>query len=75
MITYYKCDYNKIPLKEAIRVLYGKDIPYTNYAYEQYKRGRCIYLSEHNKIYGESCIISGAIPISKTITSISLGRL
>ena len=75
MTVYYKCDYNKIPLKDMIKILYGKDIPYTNYAYEQYHRGRCIYLSGFGKIYGDYTIMPGAIPTSKAMSSISLGRL
>lgn len=75
MTVYYKCDYNKIPFKKMIKILYGKDIPYSPYAYEQYKRGRCVYLSEYDKIYGECTILPGVVPISKAMPSISLGSL
>lgn len=75
MAVYYRCDYNKIPLKEMIKSLYGKSIPYTDYAYEQYNRGRCIYLSDSNRVFGECDLRSDAIPTSKAMSSISLGRL
>lgn len=74
-MTFYRCDYNSIPLREMIKILYGRNISYTDYALEQYKRGRCIYLSDKGKVYGECNLVSTAIPTSKAMTSISLGRL
>ena len=73
---YYECDYNKLPFKEVIKLVFGEELRYSAYAYECYKQHKYIYKASINTVYGDkSQTVNKIIKLSSLIKSIDLGRL
>lgn len=76
---YYECDYNKIPFEEMIRLIWGKDYPYSNFARDKYLSHGHIFLTNSGKVYGisDTEIVSWnkIIKTSTLMKDIKVGKL
>lgn len=73
---YYECDYSKLPFKDVIKLVFGEELGYSQYAYECYKQHKYIYKASNSIVYGDkSQTVSKIIKLSSLIKNIDLGRL
>ena len=73
---YYECDYNKLPLEDVIKIVFGKAHPHSSFATTCYKKHKYIYQSSNGAIYGAERIEGGVIiKLSSVLKDVELGRL
>lgn len=76
MSVYYECDYNKLPFKDVIKLVFGEELKYSSYAHECYKEHKYIFKTSINSIYGDKRQdASKIIKLSSLIKESNIGRL
>lgn len=72
---YYECDYNILPFKEAIKLIYGNNLEYSSFAKSCYEQHQYIFLSYCGKVYGIARTSEKTIKLSSVLKDINLGGL
>ena len=75
----YKCDYNKLPFEEMIKLIWGKSYGCSNFARDKYLSHGHIFLTNFGKVFGISDSEIGLwdkiIKTSTLIKDIEVGEL
>lgn len=79
MTVCYKCDYNKIPFEEMIKLICGDSYGYSNFARDKYLSHGYIFLTNSGKVYGVNATEIGScdtiIRTSTLMKEIKVGKL
>ena len=75
----YKCDYNKLPFEEMIKLIWGDSYGYSNFARDKYLSHDYIFLTNSGKVYGLNATEIGSwdtiIKTSTLMKDIKVGKL